>query len=174
MDKNSWISKMANKALLVIAALMLCSCDDPPKPLTDMDIVTCDVSTMLNNKDAVSGMSASDMLDECSAIASITGRQPTFGLLRDVSKGWLAFHSKGYEGGAGDLTAKVLKITDLRGQLNGSDDRIMNNYNIIYKMYAAWDKDITPDDVIAFLEGSGVVAKSISDDGLVKMMAIQR
>lgn len=139
-----------------------------------MDSVTCDVSTMLNNKDAVRGVSSSDMLDECSAIQAITGKAPTFGLLKDVSKGWVVFKQKGYDAEAGELVSKVLKITELRGQLNGSDDLIMNNYDIVYRMYSAWNKDITPDKVISFLERNGEESKDISDDDLVKIMAAQR
>lgn len=162
------------KILLVIAVLLLCSCDDEPKPLSDMDIVTCDVNTMLNNKDAVRGISATDMLNECGVLANYLGKEPPFGLLKDMSKAWLAFKENGYTGEAGELTDRVMRITKLRGQLNGSHDLIMNNYDIVFRMYTAWNKDISPDDVIAFLENSGVEAKNLSDDGLVKIMAMQK
>lgn len=160
--------------ILIIVSLLLCSCDDSKERLNDSDIVHCDESTMLNNIDSVQGASALDMLGECAVLSKFMGSEPTFSLLKQTAMAVVAFKVKGYSGDITHLTERLLQISQLRGQLNDGDAAIVHNYDIVFRMYNAWNGDITPDSVYGFLSHYGPLAKKISDDGLVHAMAAVR
>lgn len=156
-------------ALLIV--MLLVGCDNEP-PLADSDLVQCDFDLMLNNK--VVGQSAQEMVDECNTLASFLGKQPTYRLLRETGITNSAFQLKGYKHTVIYTTEKLLQITDMRGQLHSGDDAIINNYNIVFKMYNAWNGDVTPDSVSEFLSHYGPLSKKLSDKGFVGMMATVR
>lgn len=156
---------------LVIFVLHACNSDDVPK-LTDLDRVDCNIDTMLKNP--VEGQSAQDMLDECQVLSSNLSQQPTFKLLKDTATVNTAFQMKGYSKGVKYTTVRLLKMSELRGQLLSGDDAIINNYNIAFKMYNAWNGDVTPDTIYGFLSHAGPMAKTLSDKGLVEALSITR
>ncbi|VEI21859.1 Uncharacterised protein [Serratia plymuthica] len=174
IKEKQTVSQLISAVLVVIVAgffIHACNSDDTPS-LTDTDEVTCDTSTLLQN--GVNGASAVDLVSMCNDLAGKIGHQPTYGLLKSTANAAIAFQLKGY-GDDLPLTAKKLvNIVALRGQINNGDEAFKNNYDMVFKMYTAWDREITPDTVYGFLSHAGVLAKTTSDKGLVGIMATIR
>ncbi|MBV4366503.1 hypothetical protein [Erwinia phyllosphaerae] len=156
-------------ALLAMASLSGC---DEESPLSDTDLVPCDFDVMLNNH--VQGQSAQEMVDECNMLVTYLERQPTLKLLKETSIANVAFQMKGYNAGLSHTTDRLLQISKLRGQLGNGDDAIINNYNIAFKMYSAWNGEVTPDTIYGFLSHYGELSRKLSDDSFVHMMAVTR
>ena len=134
--------------------------------------IKCDFETMINNP--VSMQSAQEMIDECNILVKYIGRPPSAKLMKETAIANAAFQIKGYTQGAKHTTERLMQITTLRGQIGNGDDAIINNYNIIFKMYSAWDGDVTPDTAYGFLSHAGPMSKTLSDKGFVGAMAATR
>ncbi|MDU3302118.1 MAG: hypothetical protein E7E83_11900 [Enterobacter ludwigii] len=155
--------------------------DSPPKSTTvasqtkktmDTKQVTCVLDYMIENP--VDGLASQEMLDGCNILARYLGHPPSYNLLVNTAKVNVVFRANGYDRSVRYTTDKLLGITKLRGQIHSGDNAIINNYDIVFRMYEAWNGDVTPEMVYGFLAHAGKSAKELSDKGLVDMMAVTR
>lgn len=134
--------------------------------------VACVLDYMIENP--VDGLASQEMLDGCNILELYLGHPPSYNLLINTAKVNVVFKANGYDRSVRYTTDKLLGITKLRGQIHSGDNAIINNYDIVFRMYEAWNGDVTPETVYGFLAHAGKSAKELSDKGLVDMMAVAR
>ncbi|MEH1299419.1 hypothetical protein V7I42_00255 [Raoultella ornithinolytica] len=151
-----------NKLLLLVALIFS----------TSLMAATC--SYDLIQKSRIEVMTTEQTADVCREIVAIINENPSPYLLKQTSIASYMLNKEGYGDNFTGVAKDLLLISKYRGQLGDGDKAITNNYNIAYKMYTAWNHDVTPKSIIDFLRSSGPAGRSLSDDGLVQTMASQR
>ncbi|BBH11749.1 hypothetical protein [Chromobacterium haemolyticum] len=137
----------------------------PQKP----GFVVCDEADIRAH--ALEAVSISDGIQICNELKLAKGNEPTERLYTSMAKAFVAFRLKGSSDTAKDLTYQLMGIVDARGQ-SKDEQASITTFDVVFKMYSAWNGHITPKDVNAFLHDSGPASASLSDDGLVNMMAV--
>jgi hypothetical protein len=78
---------------------------------------------------------------------------------------------KGYHEGQYDqIVMELVETVRLRSQYD-KPDRWHDTVDLVWKGFQGTNHDVTPYTIRTFLKGSGPMAKTLSDDGLISMMA---
>ncbi len=120
------------------------------------------------------GLSWNDEKKVCDNIKRATGHYPSPDLLKNISTASFMLKVKGYDFSVEDIARQLTQIITLRNVNADTDEKAKNTLDIVYKAYTAWDADVTPVDIISFLYTAGISAASLSNDGLVGMLAMVR
>lgn len=117
-------------------------------------------------------LSISDEIEVCNAIQASQGGVPSVQFFQDVSKAVAAFKVKGSKDDAREISYQLMNVIEARGQSGADDATKFKTIDMVFKMYNGWNGRITPRDVNIFLRNSGPLANTLSDDGLVRSMAL--
>jgi hypothetical protein len=164
---------MILKIVFVIAALALaspaCAADDP----ADGDMTPVTACKNLPHSVELAVMSRSDTEKVCNVMLRVLEGVRDKDITR-FSKYAFVIKAKGYEKNRTQIVAELVEIIRLRG-LYDKPGRWEKTNDIIYRSFVGFHGAVTPSDTIAFLNGAGPTAKTISDDGLLKtLIAIKR
>jgi hypothetical protein len=95
---------------------------------------------------------------------------PKFSDFKHLATYIQAMSKMGYKRGQYDqIISEVAEIIKLRGQ-DKKPDQWDATANIVFKMYNVFNGAVTPTDFIGVLTGSGPLAETTSDDGLMRVM----
>jgi hypothetical protein len=161
-----------HQIILIFFIAILAGCEDknnsasPEKP----GFVVCKESDIQAHE--IEGVSTEDGVDICNSIkAAKGGADPSDFLYKKLASAVLAMKIKGSKDQPKDISYQLMNIVEARGQI--SDDKAAaNSFEVVFKMFSAWNGRITPTDVNIFLRSIGDSAKNLSDDGLTNMMAL--
>jgi hypothetical protein len=82
-------------------------------------------------------------------------------------------HRYDYEGDYPQITKELVEIIRLRGLYN-KPDRWYDTNDLILRSWQAFNGVVGPRQVISFLRDAGPMAKTLSDDGLLKMIIFMK
>lgn len=99
--------------------------------------------------------------------------QPTTDDLIYFEKVAFLLNRQGYSKDYATITAELVDVIRLRG-LYDKQPRWKETVDLLYRTYLAFDGAVTPEVAVDFLEGAGPKAKTLSDDGFVKIMVAAR
>ncbi len=136
----------------------------------DRPIVSCDDLTIT---DIIKQLSRSDTVKICREMLKVLEGVKVSDV-REFSTVVLLFALKGYEEGAyAQIASELVDIIRLRG-LFDKPTRWEANNNLVWQGWQVTNNLIGPSDVQAFLRGSGPTAKTLTDDGLEKMIILMK
>jgi hypothetical protein len=158
------------KQSILFAAIALASpawaADDP----ADSDMTPVNACESLPHSVELVVMSRSDTEKVCNIMLRVLEGVRN----KDITgfaKYAFVINAKGYEKERTRIVAELVEIIRLRG-LYDKPNRWEETNDIIYRSFVAFHGAVTPADTIAFLNGAGTAAKSLSDDGLLKMLIV--
>jgi hypothetical protein len=76
------------------------------------------------------------------------------------------YHDAQYD----QIVKELVEIVRLRGQYD-KPDKWESTINVVWKGFEGTNHDVTPYTVRTFLKGAGPIAKTLSDEGLIHMIA---
>jgi hypothetical protein len=136
----------------------------------DRPIVSCDDPTIA---DTIKQLSRSDTMKICHEMLKVLEGVKVSNV-REFSTVVFLFSLKGYEEGRyAQIASELVDIIRLRG-LFDKPTRWEENNNLVWQGWQVTDNLIGPSEVQAFLRGSGPMAKTLTDDGLEKMIILMK
>lgn len=161
-------------------AITVSSCGDEPRLTPEQldasvsPVADCDLYTMLEVMDGIPTVSGEEAVRLCNDMSTKFGIKPTTRALRANAK--VASIISLAEGSAGrgndvvTLGETLNSIVLKRGQTDPA--AMFNTFELVLKSYQATNGDIHPEDILYFLASAGPMAKTLSDDGLINMIAV--
>jgi len=136
----------------------------------DRLIVSCDDLTIT---DTIEQLSRSDTVTICREMLKVLEGVKVSNV-REFSTVVFLFALKGYEEGRyAQIASELVDIIRLRG-LSDKPTRWEKNNHLVWQGWQVTNNLIGPSEVEAFLRDSGPVAKTLTDDGLEKMIILMK
>jgi hypothetical protein len=167
-----WIAVLA---LAATVALSACESDQEPHAKdkladsnqTPLKSCTWDSVDSLRIK----GLSHDDQVSICNTMQIALGRPASVGLARKMSNLVIIMQIGGSADTAKEITYQTMNVVEARGKVD-NDKAIDGSMETIAKIFSGSQGHVTPRDLNVFLRSAGPTAKTLSDDGLLRMAAV--
>jgi hypothetical protein len=133
-------------------------------------VANCGLDEMARQTAGIPTTSHTDFGRICIEMQRTFGAPPPTMLLRAVGKSVAVMRSSGVSGSDVELGRQLIQIAVDRGQTNPQD--IYRTIDLATRI--ATGVGISPNELHKFLQQSGPMAKTLSDDGIVSMTTVMR
>jgi hypothetical protein len=157
---------MIRAATIALAALSAPAMADDAKDFTP--VPKCeDVSYTAS----ISVFSKADAVGHCRSMEKVLEGVRVQDIRAFETAAYILSRSGYHDGQYDQIIKELVEIVRLRGQYD-KPDKWDSTLNVVWKGFEGTKGDVSPYTIRTFLKGAGPMAKTLSDDGLVNMIAV--
>jgi hypothetical protein len=132
-------------------------------------VASCDWKKM--EEQGIEKIAWTDAAAVCQTMAASLSRQPTIGLLDDMTKMLYVMRVSGSKEEYKDLAFQTMNIVESRDQ-TGDTKAIEGTLNVVMKIYNGSQGHVAPRDLSVALRRMGPQAVALSDEGMFTIGAV--
>ena len=173
---NIWEVKRAPVASPAVRPVALSAADrvEPNAHVADADSsIVFECTTDAVKQFSIATLSSRDTADLCQTMQSSLARRPTVAELRLLSKTVYVLHAQGSTDSYAELGYQVMGIVEARQQVATSRSiDMLSTFDMVVRIFTGTSGRVTPREVNVLLRNSGSLARTMTDEGIVHMVAL--
>ena len=126
---------------------------------------------MLDATKGIPTVSGDEASSVCETMKRSLSRKPEVKVLRAALKASSLIGNGGLNQSVPDISYQLMNIIEAR-DLAGDPNRIVDTFNVVFKIFRGTGGHVTPRDLNVMLRSAGLTAHTLSDDGLISMASL--